>query len=233
MLQAGGGIVADSDPTAEHHECLNKLAALEAAIDLARRARDDRPGGTDAARRQLRQLHVQPRAPVRGARRRRDGDPQRQARRRRARRRSSRRTSSSPPVPGVPPTPAPRSRSCGGSDRGYRRSASASATRRSSRPSAARSARRGGSSTARRAGSSTTARDLSRASPSPLEAGRYHSLAADTRARRARGLRDDRRRRGDGRPASGVPRRRYPVPSGVGADAARPRDRQAVPGGER
>jgi anthranilate synthase component I len=34
-LQAGGGIVADSDPAAEHQECLNKLAALEAALDLA------------------------------------------------------------------------------------------------------------------------------------------------------------------------------------------------------
>ena len=34
-LQAGGGIVADSDPTAEHQECLNKLAAIEAAIELA------------------------------------------------------------------------------------------------------------------------------------------------------------------------------------------------------
>jgi anthranilate synthase component 1 len=34
-LQAGGGIVADSDPSAEHEECLNKLAALEHAIDLA------------------------------------------------------------------------------------------------------------------------------------------------------------------------------------------------------
>ncbi|MDX6516737.1 MAG: anthranilate synthase component [Gaiellaceae bacterium] len=34
-LQAGGGIVADSDPTEEHQECLNKLAAIEAAIDLA------------------------------------------------------------------------------------------------------------------------------------------------------------------------------------------------------
>ena len=34
-LQAGAGIVADSDPAAEHHECLAKLAALEAAIDLA------------------------------------------------------------------------------------------------------------------------------------------------------------------------------------------------------
>ncbi|MBM3678911.1 MAG: anthranilate synthase component I family protein [Actinobacteria bacterium] len=34
-LQAGAGVVADSDPTAEHEECLRKLAALEAAIDLA------------------------------------------------------------------------------------------------------------------------------------------------------------------------------------------------------
>jgi len=34
-LQAGGGIVADSDPAEEHQECLNKLGALEAAIDLA------------------------------------------------------------------------------------------------------------------------------------------------------------------------------------------------------
>jgi anthranilate synthase component I len=34
-LQAGAGLVADSDPAAEHQECLNKLAALEAAIELA------------------------------------------------------------------------------------------------------------------------------------------------------------------------------------------------------
>jgi anthranilate synthase component 1 len=34
-LQAGGGIVADSDPAAEHQECLNKLAALQVAIELA------------------------------------------------------------------------------------------------------------------------------------------------------------------------------------------------------
>jgi anthranilate synthase component I len=34
-LQAGGGIVADSDPEAEHEECLNKLRALETAIELA------------------------------------------------------------------------------------------------------------------------------------------------------------------------------------------------------
>jgi anthranilate synthase component I len=34
-LQAGAGIVADSSPSAEHDECLRKLAALERAIDLA------------------------------------------------------------------------------------------------------------------------------------------------------------------------------------------------------
>jgi anthranilate synthase component I len=34
-LQAGGGIVADSDPAVEHEECLRKLAAIETAIDLA------------------------------------------------------------------------------------------------------------------------------------------------------------------------------------------------------
>jgi anthranilate synthase component 1 len=34
-LQAGGGVVADSDPAAEHHECLNKLGAVEHAVELA------------------------------------------------------------------------------------------------------------------------------------------------------------------------------------------------------
>jgi anthranilate synthase component I len=38
-LQAGAGIVADSDPTAEHEECLRKLAALETAITLAETGR--------------------------------------------------------------------------------------------------------------------------------------------------------------------------------------------------
>ena len=36
-IQAGAGVVADSEPTAEHRECLAKLAALEAAIELAER----------------------------------------------------------------------------------------------------------------------------------------------------------------------------------------------------
>jgi anthranilate synthase component I len=39
LLQAGAGIVADSDPPAEHDECLRKLAALETAIDLAEAGR--------------------------------------------------------------------------------------------------------------------------------------------------------------------------------------------------
>jgi anthranilate synthase component 1 len=39
-LQAGGGIVADSDPAAEHEECLAKLGALEAAIELAESEQD-------------------------------------------------------------------------------------------------------------------------------------------------------------------------------------------------
>jgi anthranilate synthase component 1 len=37
-LQAGAGIVADSDPAAEHEECLRKLAALEEAIEEAEQA---------------------------------------------------------------------------------------------------------------------------------------------------------------------------------------------------
>jgi anthranilate synthase component 1 len=38
-LQAGAGIVAESDPAAEHEECLRKLAALERAIEVAEAAR--------------------------------------------------------------------------------------------------------------------------------------------------------------------------------------------------
>jgi anthranilate synthase component 1 len=34
-LQAGAGIVADSDPAEEHEECMNKVAALGIAIDQA------------------------------------------------------------------------------------------------------------------------------------------------------------------------------------------------------
>ena len=37
QIQAGAGVVAESEPAAEYRECLAKLAALEAAIDLAER----------------------------------------------------------------------------------------------------------------------------------------------------------------------------------------------------
>ncbi len=37
-LQAGAGVVLDSDPTAEYEETLNKAAALGRAIDLAEAA---------------------------------------------------------------------------------------------------------------------------------------------------------------------------------------------------
>jgi anthranilate synthase component 1 len=37
-LQAGGGIVADSDPTAEFQESMNKAGALLRAVDMARKA---------------------------------------------------------------------------------------------------------------------------------------------------------------------------------------------------
>jgi anthranilate synthase component 1 len=39
LLQAGAGIVADSQPASEHRECLNKIAALGAAIDVAETGR--------------------------------------------------------------------------------------------------------------------------------------------------------------------------------------------------
>jgi anthranilate synthase component 1 len=43
-LQAGGGIVIDSDPAAEHEECLAKLRALETAIELAESEQDAAQG---------------------------------------------------------------------------------------------------------------------------------------------------------------------------------------------
>ena len=37
-VQAGAGIVADSEPQSEHQETINKAAALAKAVDLAERA---------------------------------------------------------------------------------------------------------------------------------------------------------------------------------------------------
>jgi anthranilate synthase component 1 len=36
-VQAGAGIVADSEPAHEHQECVNKAMALAAAIEYAER----------------------------------------------------------------------------------------------------------------------------------------------------------------------------------------------------
>jgi anthranilate synthase component 1 len=36
-IQAGAGIVADSDPSREHQECLNKARALAVAVERAER----------------------------------------------------------------------------------------------------------------------------------------------------------------------------------------------------
>jgi anthranilate synthase component 1 len=38
-MPAGAGVTAESDPAAEHEECLRKLAALDAALDLAEAGR--------------------------------------------------------------------------------------------------------------------------------------------------------------------------------------------------
>ena len=48
-LQAGAGIVADSEPDDEDLECRNKAAALLAAVPAARRmTQSRRSGGTSA-----------------------------------------------------------------------------------------------------------------------------------------------------------------------------------------
>jgi anthranilate synthase component 1 len=44
-VQAGAGIVADSDPASENAECAHKAAALLAAVSMARAARGQTPAG--------------------------------------------------------------------------------------------------------------------------------------------------------------------------------------------
>ena len=46
FIQAGGGIVYDSDPEAEHQETLSKARALLRAIDLAEHQLEARPTGS-------------------------------------------------------------------------------------------------------------------------------------------------------------------------------------------
>jgi anthranilate synthase component 1 len=38
-VQAGAGIVADSQPALEHKECVNKARAVIQAVEMARRSR--------------------------------------------------------------------------------------------------------------------------------------------------------------------------------------------------
>ena len=64
-LQAGAGIVADSDPAAEHRSACRSSPRSRPRSTSPRKAPDDAP---DA--RQLRHVHLQPRPPLRGARRR-------------------------------------------------------------------------------------------------------------------------------------------------------------------
>ncbi len=45
-MQAGGGIVYDSDPESEHQESLNKARALVRAIDLAEQSLESQPAGS-------------------------------------------------------------------------------------------------------------------------------------------------------------------------------------------
>ena len=128
-------------------------------------------------RRQLRLVHLQPRPPARGARRR----GRRPAQRRSDRRRGARARSRSPrrlPGPGRPVDAGGSVELILGLGATTRRSGSASATRRSSRGSAARWRRRSRSSTGRRARSATTASGCTRGSRSRSSPGRYHSLAA-------------------------------------------------------
>ena len=150
-LQAGAGIVADSDPAAEHQECLNKLAALEAAIELAEEefvllVIDN----YDSFTYNLVHLFQELGAEVQVFRN--DAITVEEA------------EALAADAPARLPRPRPpgERRRLGRADphasgRASPRSASASATRRSSRPSAARSGRRRRCCTARRRPSSTTA----------------------------------------------------------------------------
>ena len=52
-VQAGAGIVADSDPRGEHEECENKAKALLAAVPTARRMTTTRRAAVDDATEEL------------------------------------------------------------------------------------------------------------------------------------------------------------------------------------
>jgi hypothetical protein len=79
-LQSGAGIVADSDPQREYEETLHKAKALHRALELAAgHAREPRRWRRDPRHRQLRLVHLQPRAAARRSRRRGAREAQRRA----------------------------------------------------------------------------------------------------------------------------------------------------------
>ena len=105
-------------------------------------------------------------------------------------------------------------------ERASRRSACASATRRSRRRSADRSTLQRARCTARRRRSSTTGARSSRGLSCPLTVGRYHSLVVDARAARLPGGVRARRRRADGPAPPRAAGRGRAVPPRVGAHRA-------------
>src|SRR5262245_30179505 len=185
----------------------------------------------DSPRRQLRQLHVQPRPSLRGAGSRGDRAPKR--RDRRGRRRAAR---------AGPPRDLPRAGTAGGRRAVSRDRAAPGAThsasgrlsrppgdragvRRRDRPGAQAPAREGERRHPRRP------RDLR--GPPGSAAGRPLSLAGGHRGDgRARGLCDSGRRRGHGGAPPRGPGGRHPVPSGVGADPGGAGARPELPGGQ-
>ena len=178
-VHTGAGIVAGSVPESEFEETEHKAAALRRAIEhgapavgpsTAREREPTRRGGRhDPGRRQLRQLHVQPRPGAPGGRRRGHASSATTRSTRPASKRwptTRQRTcagSSSRPVPAIRTTPASRSTpSRSRPTARSRSSASASGCSRWRPRSAPRSSVRRRSSTARRPRSPTTAPGSSR-----------------------------------------------------------------------
>ena len=213
-LQAGGGVVADSDPAAEHQECLNKLGAVERAVELA-----------EGSCRLLMLLlidnydsftynlaHLFGELGVEVVVRRNDEITVAEA------------EQLAPshvvisPGPGRPENAGVSEeivrrvrRSRAGARRLPRASGDRRGLRRRDRAGTLARARQGHEREPRRA------RHL-RGAPGGVRRGALSLARGDVRARVPRGLRHVRRRRGDGRAPPRAARRRRPVPSGVGAD---------------
>ena len=182
-LQAGAGIVADSEPNAEHEECLRKLAALERAITLAE-AMILLVDNYDSFTYNL--VHLFQELGRRGRR-----APERRDRRRRGR-------AAAP----VASRRLPRARAARGFGRDARdrpparaddarRSASASATRRSSQAFGGEIGQARELVHGKATEVSHDGRGIFAGLPQPFQAGRYHSLAATSVPERARGLGDE------------------------------------------